>query len=473
MRLAKSCLVAFFIAILLIGCSEEDKTDSNAVGDTKTTEKSDQRETNNKSNNKSNHDGDSSKENDGDTKLEDIPHIPTDVIGLSGQQSGPFAEDKNLYDLEEKIKKEFEKLGPMSANPKDEEYEKYLRFIYWLVSKDYSNPEDTIKKWKFAEFGNPDLPDSRYHFKENYNIEVILDSSGSMAADAGGQTRMELAKEAINQFLSNIPEKANVSLRVYGYNGSSSESDKKMSCNAIKQVYGFAPYQKNKFQEALNKFSPKGWTPIASALKQSEKALSKFDAKNNTNLIYLVSDGIGTCDGNPVKIAKELSKSNSKPIINIIGFQTDAKAQKQLEEMAKVSDGIYASAENQEELKAEFERGEKVLEAWKKWKEESIDNIDAKEVENSFDILEIHNEWSFNTLETSNDMASVADVAQNIGIITHEQKEELNTRRREFIDEIDNTVDELEEKLKKISVKNIEELKKSINEKYNKQTQNE
>ncbi|TFJ92770.1 VWA domain-containing protein [Lentibacillus salicampi] len=233
--------------------------------------------------------------------------------------------------------------------------------MYWLVAENYPNPQDTIKKWEFASFGNPDLPDERYHFKENYNIEVILDASGSMAADAGGKTRMNLAKESIDEFLAQAPEEVNVSLRVYGHKGTGADSDKEMSCGAIEQVYGFDSSED--FQDALGQFDPKGWTPLADALKQSEDALKKFDAENNTNLIYVVSDGIETCGGDPVEVAESLSESNAQPIINIIGFQTDAEAQKQLEQMADVSGGIFAKADDQDQLQEEFERAEEVLEA--------------------------------------------------------------------------------------------------------------
>ncbi|MFD2750218.1 VWA domain-containing protein [Virgibacillus siamensis] len=404
-------------------------------------------------------------------KLKDLSPIPTDVDGLAKQTAGPFGGDeKSIYDLEQKIKKKFEKLGPMSKNPTDNEYKKYLRFMYWLVSENYPNPQDTIKKWEFASFGNPDLPDAKYHFKENYNIEIILDSSGSMANPAGSGTRMDVAKESINAFLSQVPEEANVSLRVYGHKGTGSDSDKEMSCDAIEQVYGFDSFKEGKFQNALDKFQPSGWTPLAGALKQSKKALSKFDTKKNTNLIYVVSDGIETCGGDPVKVAKSLANSNAKPIINIIGFQTDAEAQKQLEKMAEVSGGIFASADNEEELQEEFQRAKEVLEAWEEWKEDALNDADYMEVENSFDIMGLHNDWSFTTLGTSNNLNRLANVMKDIGIITHDQKMELKDRVDDVIDKIDETVDELEVTLQEISKQKITEMKKSIKERFENET---
>ncbi|QGS68314.1 hypothetical protein CV093_06075 [Oceanobacillus sp. 143] len=42
----------------------------------------------------------------------------------------------------------------------------------------------------------------------------------------GERTRMDLAKEAIQQFVENLPEEATISLDVYGHIGTGSNADK-------------------------------------------------------------------------------------------------------------------------------------------------------------------------------------------------------------------------------------------------------
>lgn len=66
------------------------------------------------------------------------------------------------------------------------------------------------------------------------NIAILLDASGSMAQKIGGKTKMDLAKEAVNQFVSSMPEGSNVSLRVYGHKGSNSDNDKNFHVEAQK-----------------------------------------------------------------------------------------------------------------------------------------------------------------------------------------------------------------------------------------------
>lgn len=480
-----NCFFIIFLSILFISaCSNKDSTETTADSSSETdeetnevtddeTEAGDTDSPTTEEQAQSDVSDQQSSENNatnGASTLDDIPPIPTDEQALATQSPGPLAEVKNIYEKEKEIEEVFADVGAMSENPSDDEYELYLRKMYWLVAESYPNPEDTIKKWEFASFGDPDLPDERFHFKENYNIEVLLDASGSMGAEIEGKTMMEIAKESINDFLSEAPEEANVSFRVYGHKGSGSESDKDKSCSAIEQVYGYKPYDEKAFQKELDKIEPAGWTPLADALLEAENALKEYDSKNNTNLIYVVSDGVETCDGDPLKVAKSLADSNAKPIINIIGFNVDDNAHKQLEEMAEVSGGIFSEANDQKQMKEEFERAEEVMDAWKKWKKDAKSDIDAIRVDNSFDIMGLHNDWSFTTLGTDNNIWKMGYVLKDLEILTHDQLSEINKRRNGIFEDIDETVDELEKKLEKISADNIEEMKESVNDKYDAET---
>ncbi|GAA0588703.1 hypothetical protein GCM10009001_00740 [Virgibacillus siamensis] len=468
----KMCYIFLIIAVIMMvsGCSSDDKKENETSSEADS--KTEQSENNQSKDNIKSEPDDNSTDSNSIPKLEKATQVPNTVDGFIKQTQGKFG-GISVYDNEKKISKHFKKLPSLSENASEKELNKYFNYIYSLVARDFPNPQDMVKKWEFASFGNPNLPDSRYHFKKNYNIEIILDASGSMGAIAsGGKTRMELAKETINEFLSNVPEKANVSLRVYGHKGSGSQADKKMSCSAIEQVYGFAPYKASKFKKALDEFSPKGWTPIASALKQSRNAFKNLDAKKNTNLIYLVSDGIGTCGGNPVKVAKSLSNSNAKPIINIIGYHSDAKAQKQLQKMAKASDGVYTTVNEQKALAEEFNRAEEVLEAWKEWKEKAMQDVEYSGVENEIDIMEFTNNWYSKTLGQSNSLIAAINVAEDAGLITFDQKMKLQDRAHKLREDLKGMQAQIKKNLNDISAKNIKKKKKSINQKYNKQTKN-
>ncbi|MFS0861923.1 vWA domain-containing protein [Fredinandcohnia sp. 179-A 10B2 NHS] len=201
--------------------------------------------------------------------------------------------------------------------------------------------------------------------KENINVAIILDASGSMLKVQGGKTLMDIAKESINNFTSNLPENAKVSLTVYGHKGSNSDKDKELSCSSIEEIYPLSSYESTSFDSALQSISPSGWTSMAESLKHVGNKLSSNE--NATNVIYLVSDGRETCDGNPSEEAKLLAQSNVQPIINVIGLAVTGEDADQLKEIAENAEGRYINAKTQQELDKEFEESTNTINQWIDW----------------------------------------------------------------------------------------------------------
>jgi Ca-activated chloride channel family protein len=186
------------------------------------------------------------------------------------------------------------------------------------------------------------------------NVVVALDASGSMAGTVNGEQKLALAKSAIAQFVSGLPQTAKVGLTVFGHQGSNKEADKAVSCAGIETVYPLAQLE-SQFTQAINSFEPTGFTPLAATLEQLNQNFSTLDGAANQNVVYLVSDGIETCDGNPVIAAQKLHASNAQAIVNTIGFDVDNKAQRQLRAIAVAGGGEYFSARNAAELQKIFQ----------------------------------------------------------------------------------------------------------------------
>ncbi|MDH5164167.1 VWA domain-containing protein [Heyndrickxia sp. FSL K6-6286] len=456
-------LILLIIVLVLAGCSEKNVDNSSKDHHEKKQPKNEQSIESS---------GNVSKQETTTKIFDNLPELPTTAEDLITQSPGKFADQEILSDeIASKVKEEIKDLPPLNENPSEEELNEYMKYIYSLVATDFQDPNDLLNKWEFSMSGNPDLPESRFQFKDNYNIEIILDSSGSMANTINGKTMMELAKESINNFLSSLPKEANISLRVYGHKGSGADSDKALSCSSIEQVYGFGPYKQTEFNQSLNKFKPSGWTPIAKALEESKQSLAKFDAKTNTNLIYLVSDGVETCDGDPVKVAKSFASSNVAPIINVIGFNVDSEAQKQLKQVAESANGIYTTVTSGDQLKKEFQRAEEVLKNWERWKKDSIRSAEALRVDNSFDILELTNDWGYRATRQNLNIGYMLSILRDEGKITFKQEDQLKKIRKNIKELVIQTKKEMEGNLKEINIKEIEDLKKKINEKYNTNTQ--
>lgn len=217
---------------------------------------------------------------------------------------------------------------------------------------------------KLKENPPPDLAETEVVPKQ-LNVVIALDSSGSMAEDTNGEPRMTAAKIAITEFVDSLPETTQVSLIAFGHKGSNSEVDKAISCKGIETVYPLAAKDSDRFQAAVDSFIPTGYTPLASTLELAEQNLATLAGDNNQNVVYLVSDGEETCDGDPVSIAQRLRNSQTQLVINVIGFDVDNNAQQQLNATAQAGGGKYFSAKDRAELQQIWQQNTKEFNRYK------------------------------------------------------------------------------------------------------------
>lgn len=71
---------------------------------------------------------------------------------------------------------------------------------------------------------------------------------------------------------------------------------------------------------------------------------------NTENIVYVVSDGVETCDGNPVEEAGKLADSDLNAKVHIIGFDVDDEGQEQLKAAAEAGNGKYFTVNSKVEL---------------------------------------------------------------------------------------------------------------------------
>lgn len=398
-------------------------------------------------------------------KALEAPDAPQTTEDLIAYPSGPLAGqyyDDNRQDIEETLAE----LPKLNQESDEETVKAYWGKLLSLFAEDYPDPADLIEEWKLDEFGNPELDDPRLQFKENYNVEIILDASGSMAAVIGGQTMMELAKETIRDFAAALPEEANVALRVYGHKGSNADADKKVSCESSELVYDIQPYDAEKLNQALDQFEPTGWTPIARSLKGAQEDLAEYDGEHNTNIVYLVSDGVETCDGDPVKVAKELADSDMTPLVNVIGFNVDSEGQRELRKIADAADGNYATVQNQEQLKQELDRSQEMATKWLQWKLDSdTENINTL-LNRESSVHDFKSEWNDKKSREYRNLDSAIRYLSDKDYISFEVKETLRDLRQEQYDLADESEQTTYQDLKSVARKNFKEIEQEIKEKY-------
>lgn len=290
-----------------------------------------------------------------------------DVEGMLREGPGKYAEDR--YD-ETKVKTELDRL------PKGSSEEDAYKRLLWLLAENYEPYVEQLRQLDPSVDLNRNRPDTPGNDEtlpaKRLNVVILLDASGSMAGQVGGRTKMEAAKQAVRDFSAQLPEDVRVSLRVYGHLGSNRAEDKERSCQGTEVVYPLQPYDASAFDQSLEKFQPTGWTPLAASMKAAYRDLQTETDASVQNMVYVVSDGIETCGGDPVQAAQSLHQSRIRAVINIIGFDVDDAGQQALKEVAEAGEGIYVTADSHDALRKYFDEQNAILrKAWEKWAQEN------------------------------------------------------------------------------------------------------
>jgi ribosome maturation factor RimP len=184
------------------------------------------------------------------------------------------------------------------------------------------------------------------------NVELILDSSGSMAEELpSGQTRIEAAKQVLDQVIDAIPDRSgiNVGFRVYGHKGTNTEAGKAESCQSTELKVPIKGVNKDALRAQVDSYKPVGWTPIALSLREAGSDFPPA-ADDVTNAIVLVTDGLETCGGNPCTASRALKQGNSAITTHVIGFALAEQERQNLQCIVDESGGMLLGADSAETL---------------------------------------------------------------------------------------------------------------------------
>ncbi|MCK4570452.1 VWA domain-containing protein, partial [Candidatus Bipolaricaulota bacterium] len=118
---------------------------------------------------------------------------------------------------------------------------------------------------------------------------IILDTSSSMLEVIGGEAKIDVAKDVIIDLLDNLPDGTLVGIREFG------------GCERSKLIAPIGPIQRQMLQAEIRAVEPRGATPIAYALEQTQADLTGI---TDPQIILLISDGMETCGGDPVQAAQ-------------------------------------------------------------------------------------------------------------------------------------------------------------------------
>ena len=310
------------------------------------------------------------------------------------------------------MKAEVDKIEkPLKADATDEDIDYFLNQLLYIVGSDYSAIEG-IDRFGYVIFKNDmEDPFTKQSIVENtqVNVEIVLDASGSMAKKIEGQTMMDIAKNSIAEVLKQLPANAKVGLRVFGHKGDNTDAGKTESCGANELIYPIDTLNAEGIAAALAPIQPTGWTSIASSIKNGVQDLSAFQGENDVNILYIITDGIETCGGDPVAAAKELKDGGTNIVFGIIGFNVDAAQDALLKEIAAAGEGYYSNASDAGGLTAELYRIGEAANSVYNW--EPLTQIVCLNLKTSHNNGLLHNKMSISG-ENINENAALSEAAR-------------------------------------------------------------
>ncbi len=167
---------------------------------------------------------------------------------------------------------------------------------------------------------------------------IILDTSGSMREVIDGEVKMDVAKDVIVDLLNNLPDSAVIGIRRFA------------GCGRSELIAPVGPIQRQMLQAEIRAVKPQGLTPLAYALEQVQTDLTSIA---DPQLVLLISDGMETCEGDPVQAAQDLIALGYDLRFHVVGFDIsrNVPARDQLIEIAQVTGGVYYDADSSDELR--------------------------------------------------------------------------------------------------------------------------
>ena len=172
------------------------------------------------------------------------------------------------------------------------------------------------------------------------DVMVVFDGSNSMWGQIDGTAKIAIAREAMENLVGGWTDGTNVGLMAYGHRR---EGD----CNDIETMIAPGPFDRADFMGRIRSISPRGKTPLTTAVEQAAEALSYRD---NPATVVLITDGIESCQRDPCALAEELERMGVGFTAHVVGFDLKGEEQEAVACMAERTGGRFVAANDADEL---------------------------------------------------------------------------------------------------------------------------
>jgi Ca-activated chloride channel family protein len=183
---------------------------------------------------------------------------------------------------------------------------------------------------------------------------IVFDASGSMSGNvklgiATTLTRIDEVRSALGKVLPAAARHRRVGLITYGpgpYN----------QCNVALNLRP-EPNAAERIMQEVEALTPAGKTPLTAAVEQAADVL---DYRQKPGVVVVLTDGEETCGGSPCDLGKRLHDAAADLTVHVIAYRTSyfswtgAQSVLGIKCLADANNGLYVTAESQEELVSAF-----------------------------------------------------------------------------------------------------------------------
>ncbi len=224
------------------------------------------------------------------------------------------------------------------------------------------------KNYNDCYFEKPNVSSCEIDWVDKWqiNLVIIMDLSWSMGAKIWNETMIDIAKEKLSDYISELESNTNLSFIIYWHKWDWTNTWKNISCNWVETIYNFSDNNLPVLVWKINNLSANWRTPISKSLGLANNLIKKQAKQNDKNIILLVSDWKETCWGDPVKEALEIIKTKNT-YIDVIWFNVKWDSEKQLMDIAKNGNWNYYNVKSKLDFEDTFNKTKSFLDTMSCW----------------------------------------------------------------------------------------------------------
>lgn len=174
-------------------------------------------------------------------------------------------------------------------------------------------------------------------------VIFVLDASNSMNIPFQGTPRIQWAKDALARLVTELPEDLPFGIVVFGHRVPKDKGAE--SCRDVESMLGVGVHGPDVRKQVVKRvmgLEAQGKTPLAYALRfAAEKVPSPCR-------IVLITDGMETCGGDPVSVARDLAAKGC--VVDVVGLAVKPEEETALRELAAAGGGRYWQVEGLDAL---------------------------------------------------------------------------------------------------------------------------